>query len=111
MVDLATILNAQGLNTEAKLVLILFLIMCLAIYALWVRSERRTDKIEAQALANKADCEAGRLKCEDSNRRIFNKLERQAGHIGFLTGALIQVNPTIAASVGEFLKDPPFETE
>ena len=109
--DLSTILNAQGLNTEAKLVLIMFLIMCLAIYALWVRSERRTDKIEAQALANKADCEAGRLKCEESNRRIFNKIERQAGHIGFLTGALLQVNPAIATSVGEYLKDQPSESE
>jgi hypothetical protein len=76
-----------------------------------MRSEHRNDKIEAQSLANKKDCEAGRVKCEESNRRIFNKLERQAGHIGLLTGALLQVNPAIAASVGNFINEGPSEAE
>ena len=36
----------------------------------------------------------GRIKCEETNKRIFDKLELQAGEIGYLKGVVHVLNTT-----------------
>jgi len=38
------------------------------------------------------DSRAGRLKCEETNKRIFDKLEVQASELGYLKGVVSVLN-------------------